>query len=118
MIYRYRTPWIVRKWYRSFEWSIPSDNSIYLTFDDGPHPYITPWVLDKLSKYDANATFFSLGKQIIKHPRLIEETITSGHAIGNHTYNHVRGWNTNSVDYLNEVEKCDLEHIICVAQFH
>lgn len=79
---------------------------IYLTFDDGPHPEITPFVLDTLRTYGALATFFLVGQNAENHPALVSQISGEGHDIGNHTYNHVDGWKTRDEDYMAQVEKC------------
>lgn len=79
---------------------------IFLTFDDGPIPEVTPWVLETLKKYNAKATFFCIGNNIEKHPEIFKQIISEGHSIGNHTYNHVNGWKTRTKEYLENVERC------------
>ena len=79
---------------------------IYLTFDDGPIPEMTPTILDLLKQYNAKATFFCVGDNIRKHPSIFKRTQEEGHSVGNHTYNHLNGWQTKDVDYLQNVEKC------------
>lgn len=74
---------------------------IYLTFDDGPTPEVTDFVLDELKKYRAKATFFCIGKNIKKHPSIFKQIILDGHSIGNHTNNHLNGWKTKTIDYVN-----------------
>ena len=89
-------------------WNIQTDQkNIYLTFDDGPTPEITNWTLDQLAKYQAKATFFCIGKNVIQHPEIFKKCIDEGHSIGNHLYRHEDGWKTPTVDYLNSVEKTD-----------
>lgn len=80
-----------------------ADNVVYLTFDDGPHPQVTPWVLDTLKSYNAQATFFCLGKNVVAHPNIYQRIINEGHAVGNHTYNHVNGWKVSTPVYTNDV---------------
>ena len=82
-----------------------TEKSIYLTFDDGPTPEITEWVLDSLRKYNAKATFFCIGKNVRNHPEIFFKVINQGHAIGNHTEDHIKGWSHNLNDYVNSVEK-------------
>ena len=78
----------------------------YLTFDDGPIPEVTPEVLAILAKYNIKATFFMVGENIDKHPDIFAQVIQAGHMIGNHTYNHLKGWNCSKADYLANVQKC------------
>lgn len=78
---------------------------IYLTFDDGPHPTITPQVLEILKKFNAKATFFCIGKNVETHKNIFEMILKDGHSIGGHTYNHDKGWNTNTKDYIDSVNR-------------
>ncbi|MCB0819122.1 MAG: polysaccharide deacetylase family protein [Bacteroidetes bacterium] len=83
---------------------LPADeNVVYLTFDDGPHPEITPFVLDELRRYQAKASFFLVGKNVIKYPGLVERILQDGHMIGNHSMNHEKGWKTAKDDYVSSV---------------
>ena len=105
--YWIKTSAFIKKIVPNFVWSIPNkDNIIYLTFDDGPTPTITEWVLQELNKYQAKATFFCIGNNIEKHPDIFEKVITKGHTIGNHTFNHLNGWKTSTEDYLEDVLLC------------
>ena len=79
--------------------------AVYLTFDDGPIPEVTPKVLEILDKYGVKATFFMVGENIDKHPEVFEMVVKGGHAIGNHTYNHVKGWKVSTAEYLANVKK-------------
>ena len=74
--------------------------NIYLSFDDGPIPEVTPWVLQQLKHYDARATFFCIGDNVEKHPGIFRNVIAEGHTVGNHTFNHLNGWKTSSEEYL------------------
>ncbi len=107
MIRFHKTPWITKKWYPSFVWNIPSENSIFLTFDDGPHPEITGWILKELSKYNASASFFCIGEHVDKYRDIAEQVVSQGHVIANHTYNHLKGWAATVPEYLEDVERCD-----------
>ncbi len=77
---------------------------MYLTFDDGPHPFATPFVLEQLRKYGAKASFFCVGNNVKQYPELIKQIIEEGHQLGNHTMHHVNGWMTEDEAYLKEVE--------------
>ncbi|HEY9184628.1 MAG TPA: polysaccharide deacetylase family protein [Salegentibacter sp.] len=77
--------------------------SIYLTFDDGPVPGVTPWVLDQLREYKAKATFFCIGDNIRKHPEVFQQVVSEGHQIGNHSFHHLKGWNTSTSEYIQDV---------------
>jgi peptidoglycan/xylan/chitin deacetylase (PgdA/CDA1 family) len=78
-------------------------NVVYLTFDDGPIPEVTPKVLEILDHYQVKATFFMVGENIDKHPEVFEQVVRAGHAIGNHTYNHLKGWRTSFSEYMANV---------------
>lgn len=97
----------VQQLFPSCVWSLPTEGEklLYLTFDDGPVESVTPWVLETLAKYNANATFFCVGKNVEKNPRLYKEIISAGHSIGNHTYSHKNGWKTLYKDYMNDVAR-------------
>jgi peptidoglycan-N-acetylglucosamine deacetylase len=82
-----------------------TEKIIYLTFDDGPIPEITPWVIEILEKYNAKATFFAVGDNAEKHTSILKETNAAGHKIGNHTYNHLNGWKTETKLYLENATK-------------
>ena len=78
---------------------------MYLTFDDGPIPEVTPRVLDILDRYGVKATFFMVGENIYKHPDVFDKVVQAGHTIGNHTYNHLKGWRRTTAEYLANVEQ-------------
>ena len=82
------------------------EKKIYLTFDDGPVPGVTPAALSVLKEHDVKATFFCVGDNVRKHPGIFQQIIAEGHAVGNHTYHHVDGWNTPARAYLREVQQC------------
>jgi len=99
-------PVFFREVYRKVTWR--KDNrlkNIYLTFDDGPIPEVTPWVLDILDLYGIKATFFCVGENVWRYPEIYQEILRRGHRTGNHTYNHLRGFFTFSKRYLENVEK-------------
>ncbi len=101
----------------TIQWLIPSctwrkegqGKVIYLTFDDGPNPEITAWVIDELKKHQIKATFFCVGDNLKKHPETAKQLLTEGHQIGNHTMHHIKGWKHKNVDYLKDIEDCDTE---------
>lgn len=99
--YWVKTNVFIKKLFSHYVWAIPNaENKIYLTFDDGPTPEITEWVLQELQKYNAKATFFCIGNNIEKRPDIFEKIIAKGHSIGNHTFNHLNGWKTDNEKYL------------------
>jgi len=113
--YWIKTNRFIKKLYSNYVWDIPNtENKIYLTFDDGPTPEITEWVLQELEKHNAKATFFCIGNNIEKHPDIFKKVITKGHAIGNHTFNHLNGWKTATEDYVEDSRLCEPE--ICNLQ--
>ncbi|WP_310557266.1 polysaccharide deacetylase family protein [Flavobacterium sp.] len=105
--YWIKTPKIIKRLFSNQVWDIPnSENKIYLTFDDGPTPEITEWVLEILKENNSKATFFCIGKNVEKHPKIFKKVISEGHSIGNHTFNHTNGWKTTTADYIQNVELC------------
>ncbi|MBT8262171.1 MAG: polysaccharide deacetylase family protein [Bacteroidia bacterium] len=100
-----KTPGFVQRLYPKRLWAFPNEvNSVFLTFDDGPIPEVTPWVLETLAAYDAKATFFCIGRNVEKHPEIFDKIISEGHAIGNHSYSHLKGWQTSTSEYINDFE--------------
>ena len=92
----------------SLLWNMPRNtNTIYLSFDDGPHFEITPWVLNTLKAYDAKATFFCVGENILQFPEVFQQIIAEGHSFGNHTHNHLKGWETSTSNYLENTLKAE-----------
>ncbi len=107
-MYLIKTPLLLKKIYpKNLLWNKSRvDKIIFLTFDDGPIPIVTPWVLKTLKNFDAKATFFCIGDNIIKHPEVYEQLKADGHQIGNHTFNHLKGWITDDKTYLENYIKC------------
>lgn len=96
----------MQKYYWECVWKIKTDErKIYLTFDDGPTPGVTDFVLEQLQKYQADATFFCIGEQVENHPDTYEKILSAGHTVGNHSYSHLNGWKTDNETYLRDVEK-------------
>jgi peptidoglycan/xylan/chitin deacetylase (PgdA/CDA1 family) len=103
-----RAPELYRSLYRGSHWRFNTDRKVvYLTFDDGPVPEITPWVLDLLDKYNIKATFFCVGDNVRKHPDLFQMVQDRGHLIGNHTFHHVQGLQLTTEAYLKDVEEAE-----------
>ena len=106
----FRAPRLLKPVSHHLIWEIePKNNDIFLTFDDGPHPEITPWVLELLEKYNAKATFFLVGENAAKYPEIVKKIKDAGHHIGNHTYNHLKGWSTSAYKYYKNTLKCEEE---------
>lgn len=106
-MYLAKTPRVVKAFLPNYTWHIPTTEKVlYLTFDDGPIPEATPWVLDTLLQYGAKATFFCVGDNVRKHPGIFQRILSEGHAVGNHTFNHLNGWKTHTFDYLKNVQRC------------
>ena len=104
MVYFVKTPFWLKKLYPKCIWGINNvQRNIYLTFDDGPHPTITPIVLEHLKKYQAKATFFCIGQNVEKFPEIYKQIIEEGHAVGNHTHHHLNGWKTDDEKYLTDI---------------
>jgi peptidoglycan-N-acetylglucosamine deacetylase len=104
MFYFTKTPALLKSIYRSCIWSLsPTAPVVYFTFDDGPHPQATPFVLDQLQQYGAKATFFCIGKNVVEQPDIYQRILTEGHAVGNHTHNHLNGWKTGNKTYLENI---------------
>jgi len=107
-MYLIKTPWLLKKLYPNFVWDMAhAPRRIYLTFDDGPIPIVTPFVLNILKQYNAKATFFCIGDNVCKHPDIFEQVKNDDHAIGNHTFNHLKGWDTDDKIYLDNFLQAD-----------
>lgn len=107
IFYWVKTSIFIKKIFFRHIWSIPNkEKTVYLTFDDGPTPEITEWVLAELKKHEAKATFFCIGNNIDKHPSIFSKILQEGHAIGNHTFNHLNGWKTDKTAYVQNAMQC------------
>ena len=106
-MYLIKSPLLLKWYYPSLLWNKSrTEKVIYLTFDDGPIPNVTDFVLKTLKAFNAKATFFCIGDNIVKHPDVFERVKNAGHAIGNHTFNHLKGWKTDDETYLENTLKC------------
>ncbi len=113
--YLVKTPKFVQRLFPKRTWVFPyHENKVYLTFDDGPIPQVTPWVLDLLKEYNAKATFFCIGDNINKHLNVFKRIISEGHSFGNHTYHHLNAWKTKTEDYITNCKMFD----DALKQFH
>jgi peptidoglycan/xylan/chitin deacetylase (PgdA/CDA1 family) len=104
MFYFVKTPWWLKKLYPRCVWDIPSGEKVlYLTFDDGPHPEVTPFVLDTLQQYNAKGTFFCIGKNVATNAAIYRNMLDAGHRAGNHTFHHLNGWKATDEHYLKNI---------------
>ena len=105
MFYLVKTPWLVRKFiYPRYVWHLPSaEKTIYLSFDDGPHPQATNFVLEQLDSYGARGTFFCLGKNVMAYPEIYKSILLNGHTTGNHTHDHLNGWKVDDEAYFKNI---------------
>jgi peptidoglycan/xylan/chitin deacetylase (PgdA/CDA1 family) len=105
-MYLVKAPWWLQKLYPSFVWRMPGEEPVlYLSFDDGPNPSTTSFILKTLNQYKALATFFCVGNNVQQHHNLYEAIINEGHAVGNHTFHHVNGWKTKDKEYIEDVQE-------------
>ncbi|MTI20461.1 polysaccharide deacetylase family protein [Fulvivirga sp. RKSG066] len=103
----HKTPAPARWLFPSLLWKKKTNNKeIYLTFDDGPIPGLTEYILDVLKDYNVKATFFCVGENIKKNKSIAERALREGHRLGNHSYNHCNGWQTSTIDYISNVVRC------------
>jgi len=104
-----KTPVLIMKLFPELIWHFSSrenrhENHVYLTFDDGPTPEVTPWVLDNLREYEAKGTFFCLGRNVDRYPEIYQQILDEGHGVGNHTYSHLKGSHTSNSEYINDIK--------------
>lgn len=99
-----KTPKLVTKLFPNYVWHIETEKKeLFLTFDDGPTPGITEWTLNTLNAFNVKATFFCIGNNVENHPSILQRILIEGHAVGNHTQNHVNGWKTKTPDYIENI---------------
>lgn len=97
-------PRFFQRFFPNFIWNFPDEKEgVFLTFDDGPTQEITPWVLEQLRKYNAKATFFCLAKNVEMNPDIYEQILADGHSVGNHSYSHIKGWHTDTSQYIQDI---------------
>ena len=101
----FSSPQLIQLLFPNWIWKGPENDVVYLTFDDGPTPESTPYILGLLKKHDIKASFFCLGEQALKSPELIQRIVGEGHSIGNQTMHHENGWKTKSETYLESIEQ-------------
>lgn len=106
--YLHYSPFWLKALFPNYHWRIKTKEKVlYLTFDDGPIPDVTEFVLDTLNKYKALATFFCIGDNVNKHPEIYKKLLASFHSIGNHTYNHLNGWKSDPETYIQNYHQCN-----------
>jgi len=106
-MYIVKMPALVQRLFPGFTWRMPvKEKILYLTFDDGPIPEVTPWVLDTLRAAGAKATFFCVGENVQRYPAIFQRILAEGHSVGNHTHQHLNGWKNEDAHYLNNVAAC------------
>ncbi|NER18093.1 polysaccharide deacetylase family protein [Spongiivirga citrea] len=105
-----KTPYLVQRLLPNYIWHMPrTEKTIYLTFDDGPIPEVTEWALGTLATYNAKATFFCIGDNVRKHPKIFNKLLEEGHTAANHTFHHIKGWKTSTPDYLENIALAEAE---------
>ena len=109
-MYFVKTPRFIQNLFPNFLWRIPTakEKTLYLTFDDGPIPEVTPWVLEQLAEYNAKATFFCVGENIQRHDEVFQQVLDAGHTVGSHTQTHANGWEMENRPYFHNVRDCAL----------
>lgn len=111
-MYLIKTPRVIQKLFPTFHWTVKAETeqpTVYFTFDDGPIPQVTPWVLEQLAAFNAKATFFCVGNNARRYPEVLQQVIDAGHSIGNHTMHHLDGWKSENVPYFHDVRHCALQ---------
>ena len=109
-MYFHKMPTVIQKFHPNYTWHKSREQKVlYITFDDGPIPEITDFVLDTLEQFDAKVTFFCVGDNVKKHPQQFKTIVEKGHVIANHTFNHLNGWDTETERYINNISACEKE---------
>ncbi|WP_031529992.1 polysaccharide deacetylase family protein [Dyadobacter crusticola] len=117
-MFLHNSPFWLRAFFPGFTWRVKTDEKkLFITFDDGPIPDITEFVLDTLQNFNAKATFFCIGDNVRKHPEIFKKVLAAGHAIGNHTFNHLNGWKTDDQEYLDNIQKCEEQLALSTVLF-
>lgn len=107
-MYLVKTPSILKPLANDLNWEVKTDQKeVFLTFDDGPIPEVTEWVLDTLDAFGAKATFFCIGKNVAENPEIYRRILKKGHSVGNHTFSHAEGWKSSQISYLREFLRCE-----------
>jgi len=110
LIRLYKTPFLLKKLMPGYTWHREvKEKTLFLTFDDGPIPEVTPWVLEQLARYKAKATFFCVGENLVKHPVVAKQALAQGHVLGNHTFHHLKGWQSPLEAYIANAALCQAE---------
>ena len=108
-MYLVKTPPIIKSIFSDYVWSVDTlEKEVFITFDDGPIPGLTPWVLDLLAEYNFKATFFCVGENVRRYPMIYKRILNEGHLAGNHTYHHLNGWLADTDTYLYDVQACHI----------
>ena len=106
-MYFHKTPKILEWLYPAYTWHRSrKEKKVYLTFDDGPVPNATDFVLDTLQSMDVKASFFCVGDNVRKHQTTFEKVLAGGHVVGNHSFNHLNGWGTENIPYFHNIRNC------------
>jgi peptidoglycan/xylan/chitin deacetylase (PgdA/CDA1 family) len=107
IMFKHTIPFFLPLIIPSLTWKVQTnDKVVFLTFDDGPHPDITPWVLGELSRFNARATFFCVGRNVVQYPETYRQVLAGGHAVGNHTFDHLSGWSHSQNAYFSNIDAC------------
>jgi peptidoglycan/xylan/chitin deacetylase (PgdA/CDA1 family) len=101
---RFNPPKFLKKMIPDLVWDIPDREHVFLTFDDGPTPGVTEWILKELERFGMKATFFCLGKNVEMYPDIYQRIVDAGHKVGNHSYSHQKGWEMKSDHYVEDVD--------------